>query len=840
MISKCGFNRNTSRKVIYGPVRLNGGGFRPFATEQGVGQIQYLFKHWTSTLRLGLAMRITVSWAQTNTGVGWSLLDNVSTILPHFESEWLRVLRNFLHSINGKIRLDETYVPARQRVNDSYIMDHVLANEEFSKQDICRINYCRLYLQAVTVSDITNASGTWIFPGIQKGDTRQVTSTTTWHQTVQEKPDRASWKLWSKALSSFSTRGMLHNQLYGWILPPNEQRRKWQTYYDPTTDYLLKCNDKSYDVHYRCRQTFGYEPSATQQSISPKSYPVDARKTNTGWRIARLNAILTVPPPVVPSTFQEYCSSLEYWESQLLLNANLQFTPEEIIHQLSTKQFRACSDGSAIANQGTFGGVLALADKTRLAFGAGPVDGHDPQSFRSEGQGMLSVVCLLSRLKQWTKSSFPITGILATDNSGLIDRNHEQTKVRYPVPNQTFQSDWDVVEAIVTNVARAGINVIYKHVKGHQDKEKAYDDLPFLAQLNVDADKYAGEYQRQHGTYQPIIPLSPTRPIAIDLDGKTIHRHLKSAIRDAAHSQPLMNRLVARNGWTQLVPKMIDWEAHRLATTGAHRKRQSHFVKLCHDYLPAGKIAHRNNASHPHLCPLCKSPYEEHQHILQCPHPSREAWRTQLIKQISDKCTTLQTDPILTSILTNGLRSWLEVKPFDEGGIPFPYQHLLDDQLAIGWYHIFLARMSTQWAKLQTKHLKSNHIDIPGLSGHAWTKTICTTIMTLWLELWDQRNKDRHGVDSTQKSIQIRDQAIREITILYTYKNKVLQRGRIIFDQDLADHTNHDTKYIRQWINTHQTSILRSAKKAKTNAILNVRTLPTYFTQQRILDYDSS
>ena len=50
----------------------------------------------------------------------------------------------------------------------------------------------------------------------------------------------------------------------------------------------------------------------------------------------------------------------------------------------------------------------ATPDKIRLAYGAGPVDGHDPQSFRAEGQGMLSVVCFLKHLKKWTKLDSPI------------------------------------------------------------------------------------------------------------------------------------------------------------------------------------------------------------------------------------------------------------------------------------------------------------------------------------------------------------------------------------------------------------------------------------------------
>ena len=159
IIAKCGFNRKMSRFVMYGPVRLNGAGFRPFKTEQGIGELQFLMKHWTSTLQPGLAQRIALSWAQVNTGVGWSILYDVETPLPHFESEWFRTLRNFLKSIKGRLRFDKPYIPEKQRVNDSYIMDHVLDSKQFKPVEICKINYCRLYLQAITVSDISNCIG---------------------------------------------------------------------------------------------------------------------------------------------------------------------------------------------------------------------------------------------------------------------------------------------------------------------------------------------------------------------------------------------------------------------------------------------------------------------------------------------------------------------------------------------------------------------------------------------------------------------------------------------------------------------------------------------------------
>jgi hypothetical protein len=62
-----------------------------------------------------------------------------------------------------------------------------------------------------------------------------------------------------------------------------------------------------------------------------------------------------------------------------------------------------------------------------------------------------------------------------------------------------LKPDWDLVEAIVSQVSQAKFKVTYKHVKGHQDNNTPYEELPFLAQLNVDADKYAGQYQGSHG-----------------------------------------------------------------------------------------------------------------------------------------------------------------------------------------------------------------------------------------------------------------------------------------------------------------------------------------------------
>jgi hypothetical protein len=103
IFARSGFNHNTSQNVLFGPTRLGGARFRPFSTEQGVGQLQFFVKHWTHPLEPGQLLRVAVTWAQVNVGVSYSIFRDVVPSLPHFESKWLQSLRHFLWMLQGKL-----------------------------------------------------------------------------------------------------------------------------------------------------------------------------------------------------------------------------------------------------------------------------------------------------------------------------------------------------------------------------------------------------------------------------------------------------------------------------------------------------------------------------------------------------------------------------------------------------------------------------------------------------------------------------------------------------------------------------------------------------------------
>jgi hypothetical protein len=70
----------------------------------------------------------------------------------------------------------------------------------------------------------------------------------------------------------------------------------------------------------------------------------------------------------------------------------------------------------------------------------------------------------------------------------------------------------------------------------------------------------------------------------------------------------------------------------------------------------------------------------------------------------------------------------------------------------------------------------------------------------------------------------------KELKILYTYHDKVLQYHCHIFTKDINFHSKGDTNCIRQWMNTtNQAVITKSAKDAKTKAIANICIITSYF-----------
>ena len=164
------------------------------------------------------------------------------------EVKWLQSLREYLKHVDGTIEIDADGVLPVQRANDFYIMDAIIQSGRFTPKEIRLLNYCRMYLQALTASDITTADGINLDYAKLYGHYHPITSANTnIHHFHQERPDDEVWRIWFRANLIWSDGTQLKEALGGWTIPHSQQRQNAPAYYNrPDRSLYLPTADNQY------------------------------------------------------------------------------------------------------------------------------------------------------------------------------------------------------------------------------------------------------------------------------------------------------------------------------------------------------------------------------------------------------------------------------------------------------------------------------------------------------------------------------------------------------------------------------------------------------------------
>ena len=135
---------------------------RSHQTEQGIVQIYSLMTSLRAEGVPSILALITLAWAQLLADTQQPVLSNAMNTLPHMAPmKWIPSIHEFLHSIGGRIEVENLPVTPLQCEHDWFLMD--IALDLYSKpSDLQHLNACRLYLQVTLLSDITTADGKFI------------------------------------------------------------------------------------------------------------------------------------------------------------------------------------------------------------------------------------------------------------------------------------------------------------------------------------------------------------------------------------------------------------------------------------------------------------------------------------------------------------------------------------------------------------------------------------------------------------------------------------------------------------------------------------------------------
>jgi len=102
--------------------------------------------------------------------------------------------------------------------------------------ELIRLDLCRKYIQALTLSDICNPEGDHFDEAKIKGYPTSSSCYTTMHCSNQTRPPAQDWKLWQKAISKHfckhQTSQKLKHPLGAWLQPVAQRHSVWPCYYE--------------------------------------------------------------------------------------------------------------------------------------------------------------------------------------------------------------------------------------------------------------------------------------------------------------------------------------------------------------------------------------------------------------------------------------------------------------------------------------------------------------------------------------------------------------------------------------------------------------------------------
>ena len=509
---------------------------------------------------------------------------------------------------------------------------------------------------------------------------------------------------------------------------------------------------------------------------------------------------------------------------------------------------RAVSDGSEwFQSQGSFGWMLSSDQGDRLASGMGPARSSRPNSYRSEGYGMLALLCFLQRLAEYVQLHNPWRGIIVSKS--LIDTvrgpNHQPIGqppgTTYRRPLDPLSPEWDVVVGI-QQLLQTMPGLKLEHIKGHQDRTRTYDRLPLLAQLNVDADDLANKYQRDHGLHQPEVLFTRWAGAHLVLPCGTVTSHYVATIRYQASAEPLRAHLRARNQWSPATLEHINWKAHG-ASIRHHMHRRTHIIKLVNGILPTNARLHRNDPIRDRCPCWCRRNKEDWTHILRCDAPTRAEWRRTMIKAVDYKCESLKTHPELRALMVTSLQRWMHWLDDTNTGTfevpiphdtPTPMARLIDKQNAIGWHHLLLGRFCNDWSQIQEAHYATmiNTKEGKKRTGQRWQQSIIGAVWAQWFILWEMRNKDLHGATESTRARAEREEVERTLRDIYDMRAQMEPSVQQLLCQDITTHFAKPLWYNKNWLAIHGPLVKQSIKRAKKKAIQGVRSIRQYFIQR--------
>ena len=108
---------------------------------------------------------------------------------------------------------------------------------------------------------------------------------------------------------------------------------------------------------------------------------------------------------------------------------------------------------------------------------------------------------------------------------------------------------------------------------------------------------------------------------------------------------------------------------------------------------------------------------------------------------------------------------------------------------------------------------------------------LCITnyTLTLWKDLWTERNEVVHGVTKSNQLSERTKRVHAELHRIYSRRHLYLEKDKDLLFDTVEEHINLPVSSIRNWLNLYKNHFTNSAYEAKKYALQGVAQITNYF-----------
>ena len=746
VLNKMGIVRTAPNEIAFSPIETGGAGLHFTEIDQTIDHLKMIAAHGNKDTVTGKLLRNTIQQYTIETGLGGEPLNqNVEKVIYLTKNTWIE------QTIKSCRKFDITFETDTPQLNtwidnDKYLMHDAIRVLE--RQELLNFNNVRLFLQVMTVSDITTADGKQIDIDILRGDRGYSPSPSRnayeWPRIPE--PTKREKEAWTLSLCKMYQITLLRPQLsgthYGWYTYNTIQYSSWMINVQ-TAQLYQKWKHLWIEWHVKMQEKDGVtrkilyfktnnvidklEEVKALRPITVRPEQLDVVSVrNKGRFQPREDEEESFDPWYSPSTYPMTVQQENYFID------NIKNSKGNIVTDGSYKEGR-----SAAATVFQHNKTLKIPkDPTNYISVTVPGPKREQSSYRGELGGILTGIAITNRLLK----KHNITGgecTLVCDNKGALAASFGW---KTPTPDWTC---FDIISLIRNEIKISPITWKGTHVKGHQDDNNTYEELDVNSQANIIADNLAKRELSEWNDDQNYWGMIG-QPWGIVCGNQRICGNLEETLR------LLMQEEHALKWWKRRLQipisqyNNVDDEVYKKFRADTAKEIRNWAIKYSSDLLPTRKNLQRRQHSEYHTCPCCGAANENADHIFQCRAHEMKKTYNDGVDDLSAFLYTTTSTAIKNTILQllQRLRNNTHTAPKQQG----LHLEALDAQQKIGLRATLSGFWDKKWIKLQKEYYR----DIKSrCSPKTWLTTLSLQIQQLVYSLWKTRNETLHNKENS-------------------------------------------------------------------------------------------